>query len=284
MLAQKIANVWESIARAQPAHPTVIYGENNWSNAHLDGLANALANALLEAELSSQSKVAVYLHNCPQFLAAYLGACKAGIAPLSVSFRHGPGDLLSLFDSSDTEAVIFDASLTGKLEEIRPQLPKIKLWLAVGANAPAWATAVHALKQGTSPLPAKPEEAGTRARAVPGPTSLIACPLVHKTSLLEALSALLRGGTVVLCDTKHFDAEALWNTVERWRVNHISIAEQTFATPMLDALDKYATYWNLSSLRSITSADATWSPENKHGLLRHLPHLTLSASAAAGLT
>lgn len=145
MLAWNIANVWESVAAAQPDHLTVCQGEERWSAARLDQHADALANALLAAGLGRQSKLAVYLYNCPQFLAAYLGAFKASMVPLNVNFRYGPTELLYLLDNSDAEAVVFDASFAAKLSEIRSQLPNVKLWLAVGSDVPPWAESFDAL-------------------------------------------------------------------------------------------------------------------------------------------
>lgn len=329
VLAWNIANVWESVAAAQPDHPTVIQGEDQWSTARLDQHANALAHALLAAGLGQQAKVAVYLHNCPQFLAAYLGACKASMVPVNVNFRYGPSELSYLLDNSDAEAVVFDASFAPKLDEIRLQLPKVKVWLAVGANVPAWSASFDELATrtaldpvrtpwgrsgddllllytgGTTGLPkgvmwrqedllgvgnfvanpllgipalASPEDAGPRAQRVPRPVTCIACPLMHGTGMFTALSALHMGGTILLLDKQSFDAAALWDQVERWRATRISIVGQAFALPMLEALDRYPGRWKLPALRVIGSSGAMWSRENKLGLLRHLPTITLSDS------
>ena len=326
MLAWNIANVWESVAKAQPDHLTVCQGEERWSAARLDQHADALSHALLAAGLGRQSKVAVYLFNCPQFLAAYLGACKASMVPLNVNFRYGPTELLYLLDNSDAEAVVFDASFAAKLAEIRPQLPNVKLWLAVGADVPPWASSFDTLAPakrvqvpwersaddllllytgGTTGMPkgvmwrqedllgvgnfganpllgvpplTAPEEAGPRAQRVPRPVHCIACPLMHGTGLFGALAVLNMGGCIVLLDKHKFDAEALWDRVERHRVTRISIVGQAFALPMLEALDTYPERWDLRSLRVIGSSGAMWSRENKRGLLRHLPELTLSDS------
>src|ERR1700712_832099 len=132
MVAWNIANVWESVAAAQPDHPTVVQGDQVWSSARLDRHADAFASALLEAGLGQQSKIAVYLYNSPQFLVAYLGACKAGMVPVNVNYRYAPNELYYLFDNCDAEAVVFDASFATKLNELRVRLPRVKLWLAVG--------------------------------------------------------------------------------------------------------------------------------------------------------
>jgi acyl-CoA synthetase (AMP-forming)/AMP-acid ligase II len=288
--------------------------------------------------LGRQSKVAVYLHNCPQFLVAYLGAFKAALVPVNVNFRYAASELFYLFDNSDAEAVVFDVSFAPKLEQVRARLPQVKLWLAVGEGAPAWASSFDALAQrtseqqldvpwdrsaddllllytggttgspkgvmwrqedllgvggfgaspldGTPPLSA-PEEAGPRAQRVPRPVSCIPCPLMHGTGLIGAVRTLQMGGTIVLPNSPALDAEALWDQVERWQVSRLSIVGEPFALPLLDALDRHPRRWQLQAMRVIASSGAMWSQENKHGLLRHMPLLTLvdsfSSSEAMGL-
>jgi acyl-CoA synthetase (AMP-forming)/AMP-acid ligase II len=139
MLAWNYANIWESIAAAQPNQPAVVQGDEVWSASQLDAHADGLASLFLSAGLMQQSKVAVYLYNCPQFIASYLGAFKAGLAAVNTNFRYGPSELFYLFDNADAEAIVFHASFAPQVESIRSRLSKVKLWLAVGDGAPSWA-------------------------------------------------------------------------------------------------------------------------------------------------
>jgi fatty-acyl-CoA synthase len=60
-----------------------------------------------------------------------------------------------------------------------------------------------------------------------------------------------------------------------------------FAQPLLEALDDHPGRWDLSSFIRLGSSGTVWSMENKHGLLRHLPHMgifdSLGSSEAVGL-
>ena len=66
-----------------------------------------------------------------------------------------------------------------------------------------------------------------------------------------------------------------------------SAACVTAERAMLAALDANPARWDLSSLRRIGSSGTVWSMENKHGLLRHLPHCqifdSLGSSEAVGM-
>ena len=108
-----------------------------------------------------------------------------------------------------------------------------------------------------------------------GPINLPACPLMHGTGLLTAISALVSGGTVVTLPSAHFDAQELWAAVERHRVDQIVIVGDAFARPMARALDELGGRRDLACVLSMISSGTMWSLEVKQALLRHLPQATL---------
>ena len=108
-----------------------------------------------------------------------------------------------------------------------------------------------------------------------GPTNLPACPLMHGTGLLTAISALVAGGTVVTLRQARFDAHEAWSAVAANRVDQIVIVGDAFARPMVRALDEAAGRLDVSCVLSIISSGTMWSVEVKQALLRHLPQATL---------
>jgi acyl-CoA synthetase (AMP-forming)/AMP-acid ligase II len=130
------------------------------------------------------------------------------------------------------------------------------------------------------------DAAGDRI-AKAGPRNLPAAPLMHGTGLFNALSNLMVGGSVVTMEGRHFDPVELLDTVERDRINSMSIVGDAFAKPILRALDAEPERWDVSSLRVIVSSGVMWSAETKAGLLRHNPRLimvdALGSSEAIGM-
>jgi fatty-acyl-CoA synthase len=101
---------------------------------------------------------------------------------------------------------------------------------------------------------------------------LPAPPLMHATGMYTTFGALLAGGRVVYLASKSYDADELAVTVQRERVDTVSIVGDVFARPLADALDKAEAEgrpYDLSSLRRIISVGVTWSAEIKQRLLRH---------------
>jgi len=112
----------------------------------------------------------------------------------------------------------------------------------------------------------------------PGNRCIPACPQMHGTGLLTSFGTLCMGGTVITLEGQNFDPVELWDTVERHKVMTMAIVGDAFAKPMLRALDDHEGRWNLSSMVSIVSSGVMWSQEVKHGMLRHIPQVTLMDS------
>ncbi len=111
--------------------------------------------------------------------------------------------------------------------------------------------------------------------------SMPACPLMHGTGMgIGALPAITFGGRIVLLEGRGLDVEELWSTVERERVNGITIVGDAFARPLLRALDDGPAR-DLDSVTLVLSSGAMFSTEVKAGLLEHLTGATIIDYIAA---
>ncbi len=127
-------------------------------------------------------------------------------------------------------------------------------------------------RPGTAPPdPAAAMRDGKRAA-----TLLPASPLVHATALGMATATLNGGGTVVLRDDQRLDAPELWRLVTREHVAVMSIVGETFARPLVEALDhEDVRALDRSSLRAIVSSGMAFSAASKQALLDRIPGLTI---------
>ena len=62
MAGWNYADIWETVAAAVPERPAQVHGQRSQSWAEFDRRANGVAQALLDAGLQRQSKVAAYLY------------------------------------------------------------------------------------------------------------------------------------------------------------------------------------------------------------------------------
>jgi fatty-acyl-CoA synthase len=173
--------------------------------------------------------------------------------------------------SADDLVFLYTGGTTG--------MPKGVMWRNEDLYLALWATA-----RPHRPVPPDPV-VGAREGKRAG-TVLPAAPLMHGTGLFATLAALAGAGTVVLVDRPSLDVEAIWDAVERERVQTLTLVGDVFARPLLTALDEDPDRWDLSSLRAITSSGVVFSPDTKRGLLQHLDGLqivdTLGASEGLG--
>ncbi len=135
-------DILETVADTIPDAPAMIHGDEIMSWAAYDSAADALAADMVDAGLTEQSKVGIYLYNDPAYMTSVFGSFKAGLVPFNVNYRYGATEVKYLFDNADAEAVVFHASFAPLLDEIRHQLPLVKRWYAVADDAPVpdWAT------------------------------------------------------------------------------------------------------------------------------------------------
>jgi 3-oxocholest-4-en-26-oate---CoA ligase len=121
----------------------------------------------------------------------------------------------------------------------------------------------------------------------PGMVGMPACPLMHGTGAMSSMSAMSGGGSVVTLEGRSFDIEELLDTIQAERVNSLAIVGDTFAKPMLAALDANPGRWDISSLVVIVSSGVMWSEATKQGLLKHHSGMLLadafSSSEALGM-
>jgi 3-oxocholest-4-en-26-oate---CoA ligase len=136
------ADVWEAVADVQPASVAHIHGTYRLTWYEFDKRADGVAATLLGAGLAFQDKVAVYLCNGSEYLEVAFAALKVGMVPVNTNYRYRRTELLYLWRNADVAAVAFHGRFTSLVEEVRAELPDIRLWLHVDdgtENCPSWA-------------------------------------------------------------------------------------------------------------------------------------------------
>jgi len=117
------------------------------------------------------------------------------------------------------------------------------------------------------------EEAVARAKAG-GVRSLPAPPFMHGAAHWVAFNIFSAGGTVVVqSQPRHLDPDDVWSTVEREKVNLLTIVGDAFGRPLADQLAKKR--YDLSSFVMLTSGGAILTAALKDEFLRHLPKIRI---------
>ena len=110
-------------------------------------------------------------------------------------------------------------------------------------------------------------------------TSLVCAPIMHGAAQWAMCIMLFGGGKVVLYDAHGFDPHRAWTLVERERVMAITLVGDAMARPLADALEERS--YDTSSVISIGSGGAVFSPAVKAQLKRHIPQAMVMDSMGA---
>jgi acyl-CoA synthetase (AMP-forming)/AMP-acid ligase II len=163
--------------------------------------------------------------------------------------------------SSDDLYVLYTGGTTGA--------PKGVLWRQEDIFHAAMTGGAPGIPGASTPeqLVAEAEGGGfMRMMAVP--------PLMHGAAQWSTFGTIHKGGTVLLQGRpERLDPEDVWGTVEREKVNFLTIVGDAFARPLLDGLERRP--YDLSSLYVLGSGGAILSPHNKQAILDRLPHVTV---------
>ena len=173
--------------------------------------------------------------------------------------KEGDGSPLKIERSPQDEFFIYTGGTTG--------MPKGVIWTHNDLRE----TSLIALRK-LGPVPENTAQVVEQIKTVgPGNRLLPACPLMHGTGLLMALSAMLAGGCVITLTNPSLDAHELWKAVEDNKAMTVVIVGDAFAKPMLAALQENPGRYDTSSIVNIVSSGVMWSREVKKALLEHIP-------------
>ena len=128
-------DLFEAVAEQIPDRTAIVHGTTAYSWRELDQRTNRLARALLEAGLTTGSKVAFYLRNTPAYLELFVACAKARLTHANVNYLYVDQELYYVLDNSDAEAVVYDAEFAPQIAALRPRLSKVHVLLEVGDAA-----------------------------------------------------------------------------------------------------------------------------------------------------
>ena len=329
------ATVWESIADAIPDHPAITHGDLTRSWREYDERAARIADAIDDAGLRPDSKTALYMYNCNEYMEAQYGCMKTRGVPINVNYRYLDEELWYLLDNSDSQALFFHSSLGDRVARVIDRLPDLKLVVEVddgegAGRVPGALRYDDVMAQhdpmarierreddvymlytgGTTGMPkgvmyanggmaagliasgfpllgvAPPSDAGEVAgivkTAVEGGNQLVSipcAPLMHGTGLwIGCFIPHLAGGHVITLTNRSLDPHEVLETVERHRATALTIVGDSFAKPLVRALDEGrpdGSKYDTSSIAVISSSGVMWTTEVKEQLLDRIEQAIL---------
>ncbi|RKJ99274.1 4-coumarate--CoA ligase [Alicycliphilus denitrificans] len=298
LLAQPFGSLPELIARQaahRPGHTALILEERSLDYAALCAGMDRVARSLQRDGLGPGDVVAVCAGTSVEYLLAYLGALRAGVAVAPLAPSATAEHLSAMLDNCGARLVLRDREVAAQwplhagaalrcvaLDDASEAGEPWSQWLAQGGGAPVpiapapdWAFNVI-YSSGTTGVPKGIVQSWAMRwahvrRAVtngygPDAVSLCATPLYSNTTLVAALPTLALGGTLVLM--RKFDAAHYLELAERHGATHTMLVpvqyQRLMACPAFDGTD-------LSRLRHKFCTSAPFGAALKAEVLRRWP-------------
>jgi acyl-CoA synthetase (AMP-forming)/AMP-acid ligase II len=139
-----LSQVVRAVAGAVPTREALVHKDTRLTYAQFLARTDKLASALSARGLGShqnrselrgwesgQDHLAVYLHNCPEYLESMVGAYAARVAPFNVNYRYVAEELRYLLADSGARAIVFHSAFAPTLQAIRADLPDLQVLLQV---------------------------------------------------------------------------------------------------------------------------------------------------------
>ncbi|MRV71969.1 AMP-binding protein [Duganella sp. FT92W] len=128
--------------RGNPDGIAYIQDEREYTFREVRELSCRVANALAESGFGRQAIGAVWSDNDVTGWTCLLGLWRAGMTGIPVNGRNAPSENQYALDFFDCEVLFFQQRFAETLEALRPQLPKVRLWVCTDGELP-WAISLQ---------------------------------------------------------------------------------------------------------------------------------------------
>jgi malonyl-CoA/methylmalonyl-CoA synthetase len=130
--AATIAEAFSRHARGAPNSLCLRFEGEEWSYERLNERVETFAAALRTRGLQAGDRVALFLGNCPDYLAAYLGTHLAGGVIVPVSSQYRWVELRHILGDASARMCLTDREGRQALEGVRGELPDLEAVIEVG--------------------------------------------------------------------------------------------------------------------------------------------------------
>ena len=288
-------------ARVFPHKIAIRHGPKQMTYAEFNSRVNRLANALQRLGLRKGNNVAILQHNCPEFYETLFACFKMGCGTIPINFRLHPKEFAFIIDHSEAKGVVLSEAFNSSIREIQEHIPGVEHLIALSGDGSDFKDYEELLSNApdrfidadvssddlawlfyTSGTTGMPKGAmlthrillamtmGFYADMCPdfGPDDVIlhAAPLSHGSGLY-GLPNIAKGALNVILESKSFDPELVFKTIEKHRVTNM-FAAPTMVKMMIDhpAVDQY----DHSSLRSVIYGGASMLVEDLKAAIQKL--------------
>ena len=142
-VSESWATLWEALADAQPDQIAVVLGDQEIRWHELDDRAARLATVFAANGVTEGSRVAQLLYNDAAYLESVYALFKLRATPVNVNYRYLVNEVAYILNNSESEVLVYHASLSDRVEGLQTMVPSLKAMICVNDVG-----AAHSLPEG----------------------------------------------------------------------------------------------------------------------------------------
>lgn len=133
-----MGNVLRRNAFTFPDKTALVFQNQRTTYAHLNQRVNSVANSLLRMGLKKDDRVAVLLHNCPEFIELYFACAKSGgiFVPINTLLKRR--ELTDIFEYIEPRFLVLDNDFRDMVHAIIPEVKCIEFPIVRGGESGVW--------------------------------------------------------------------------------------------------------------------------------------------------
>ena len=283
-----------------PEKIAIAHGPKKLTYAQFNARANKLANAFARLGIRKGDNIAVLTYNCPETLESIFACFKAGIGSCPINFRLHPKEFGFIIDHSEAKAVVISEEFNESILEVRDMMPNVKYIITTkGASGELLDYEELLAKEPgefvdvdvepdhlawlfyTSGTTGQPKGAMLTHRNLvamsmnfyadmcaigPDDAILHAAPLSHGSGLY-AIPNIGKAAANVILESKSFDPELVFKTIEEYRITNM-FAAPTMVKIMVDSPAVYK--YDHSSMKCLNYGGASMYVEDMKKAIQKL--------------
>jgi acyl-CoA synthetase (AMP-forming)/AMP-acid ligase II len=297
-------------ARKTPNREAVVFRDKRYTYSQFNERVNRLANSLIGLGIEKGDKIAVLFMNCLEIVECYFALAKIGGVVVTNNFRLTGRELTYHIDQSDSKALIFGEMFQEVVDSIRPQLPKVELYICVSERDVEGTIDYEKLVQEGSPeeplVPVEDDDpafimytAGTTGRPkgavlthknqlmmavnmsiellVQSEKQLLVFPIFHQAATGIVIVCVFLGRTMVILDIP--TPENIMAAIQEEQIQHVALVPALW-----NWIVNHPNFndYDLSSLEEGATGAAPMPLELKRKIVELFPNMRLSE--AFGMT
>src|SRR6266567_4409251 len=291
-MALNIADLFEHAADVFADRTAVACGDRHVTYRELDERANRLAHHLAGIGVGRGDHVGLYARNSIEAVETLIASYKLRARAVNINYRYVASELRYMVTDADLVALVYDRQFAPLVSAVLPDAPGVRGAIVIDGGTAGYPKGVlwrhediwRTLGGGIDfitgdPLPDEWEQS-KRGAAGNGLVKFCAAPLIHGNAQWAAIAGLFAGDTIVLLPS--FEPHAIWQSVQRYKVNVLVIIGDAMARPLVEALREDG--YDVSSLVAVSSSAALFSPVVRDACLAALPNVVFTDAIGASET